>query len=158
MSRHVRTWRDRLTVRVPNGYGVRRASQLFAMMRYEIAILANNKTESIEFATGLFAIAFGAQLLRSATQFDSVYFGHLANVAPREVWAMGMMFAGIDKILALITATKWCRRVLAALMTAVWTFIAMICWLSAPANVAPGMYTVVAFLCGWTYVRLGKRP
>lgn len=154
---HLRAWRSRLAVRIPD-YGVRRITELFAMIHYELRVLGNNKTESIEFACGLFAIAFGVQMFRADYQFNVAYFGHLVAVAPKGVWAVMMIFAGVDQILALITATKWCRRTLAGLMTGVWTFIAMTCWLSAPANIAPGMYTVLAFLCGWMYVRLGKRP
>ena len=155
VRRHLEEWRDRLTVRIPD-YGVRRVTELVATVRYETKLLMNNKTESIEVACGLFAIAFGAQLFRPFYEFDTTYYGHLVSIAPRGVWAIVMIIMGVDKILALITGTKWCRRVLAGLMTGVWAFIATICWLSAPANIAPGLYTVIAFLCGWTYVRLGK--
>lgn len=149
-------WRqifDQLSARIPD-YGVRRATQLMALMRYETSLLLNNKTESIEFATGLLALAFGAQLFRFESNFTAGYYGVLVSIAPREVWGVFMLFAGVDKILALLTATKWCRRVLSAVMTGVWSFIAAVCWLTAPNNVAPGIYTVIAFLCGWTYIRL----
>ncbi len=155
---HIATWRRRLFERVPN-YGVRRVTQLFAVVRYEFRLLSNNKTESLEVACGLLAMAFGLQMMfRSPDTFSAAYFGQLVTIAPREVWAVGMTFAGIDKILAMITATKWCRRLLAGGMTAVWAFIAATCWMTAPNNIAPGLYSVIAFLCGWTYVRLGKRP
>lgn len=155
-SRYIESWRERLFELVPN-YGVRRVTQLVAVLRYETKLLLNNKTESIEFATGLLAIAFGLQIFRAPDLFSPAYYGHLVAIAPREVWAVGMTFAGVDKILAVITATKWCRRMLAGAMTSVWAFIAAVCWLSAPNNIAAAMYTVIAFLCGWTYIRLGRR-
>jgi hypothetical protein len=156
-SAHVRMWKERLFERVPN-YGVRRVTQLVAMVRYELTLLLNNKTESLEIATGLFAVAFGVQIMRPAYDFNVGYYGHLVALAPRGVWAVAMTFAGIDQILAVLTATTWCRRALAALMTAVWAFIAAVCWMTAPNNIAPGIYSVIAFLCGWTYIRLGKKP
>ena len=146
-------WRHLLFEKVPD-YGVRRTTQLKAVMRWEAGLLFNQKTESIEFATGLFAIAFGIQLARPFANFSAAYFGGLVSIAPREVWCVVMVFAGVDMILALLTSTKWCRRILAASMTAIWTFIAVVCWLTAPYNVAPAIYSVIAFLCGWTYVRL----
>jgi hypothetical protein len=152
---HLRMWRARLTQRIPD-YGVRRSTELRAVIRYELSLLFNRRTESIEVATGLFAIAFGVQIARQPPDFNPAYYGHLVSLMPSGVWAVLMLFCGIDKILAMLTATKWCRRMLAALMTTVWAYIAAICWISAPHSIASGIYTVLAILCGWTYVRLHK--
>jgi hypothetical protein len=152
----LREWFEYLFSHIPN-YGVRRVTKLEAMVRYELRILANEKTESLEFITGLFAIAFALQLIRPGSEFSIPYYGQLTELAPAGVWAVVMLFTGIDKLVALFTATKWCRRMLAALMTCLWSFIAAVCWLTAPANIAPALYTVIAFTCGWTYVRLGYK-
>lgn len=152
---NLRRWGGILSARVPN-YGVRRITQLLAVVRWELRLLSNNKTESLEFATGLFAIAFGVQIFRAPGLFNPAYYGHLVSLAPREIWGVVMVFAGADQIVALLTGTKWFRRVLAACMTAMWAFISAICWMTAPNNIASGMYTVVAFLCCWMFIRLGK--
>jgi hypothetical protein len=152
----IREWFDFLFSLIPN-YGVRRVTQLEAVVRYELRLLANEKTESLEFITGLFSIAFAIQLIRPGSEFSIPYYGQLTAVAPAGVWTVFMLAAGIDKLIGLFTATRWCRRMLAAAMTGVWSFIAAVCWLTAPASVAPALYTVIAFTCGWTYVRLGSR-
>ena len=148
--------KQRLFMRVPD-YGVRRALAGLATVKYMLRLLTNDKVESLEFIAGLFALVFGLQILRPEYDFNAAYYGHLVSLAPREAWAFVMLFCGFDQILALLTATQWCRRVLAITTCSLWTFIAAVCWLTAPNNIAPGMYTIIAFMCGWSYVRLQRR-
>jgi hypothetical protein len=150
----LRDWITYLLSQIPN-YGVRRVTKLEAVIRYELKLLANEKTESLEFLTGLFAIAFAIQLIRPGSEFSIPYYGQLTDIAPAGVWTVIMLFTGVDILLALFTSTRWCRRMMAGGMTCIWSFIAAVCWLTAPANIAPALYSVIAFACGWTYVRLG---
>lgn len=131
--------------------------QIRILVRYQARALIEADTIQLEVITGLFAIAFGLQILQHEQYFRVEYYGYLTEIAPAAAWSFFMTFAGVDKIIAMLTATRWCRRLLAAVMTGVWTFIACVCLLTARDNLAGGTYVIMAFCSVWIFVRLGRQ-
>lgn len=104
--------------------------------------------------SGTAAILWGAWVAWPSVTFKTISYTQMDKLMPEWGWGWAMMVVGAAQLWATLSHRSWQLRATANfVMALVWSFIALLFGISNPATTAVPMYTGLALISCWAYVR-----
>ena len=115
-------------------------------------------TRALEFSIAVQCLFFGAWLLIVPDAFNSSpAYGILKDFSDECIWGTVFVLVGIAKLWVLHRNDMVARRIIAAIVLALWLIVDASVWMARTGSAAGVVYLVIALSAAWCVVTISVR-